>query len=141
MSTRSEIGIEGEDGRILAVYCHWDGYPEGVGRCLSRYTREKTGKLISGGSLSYVGETLKESKSHKDKVSRLFRSPDEFATMDGGCGYNIEWRYFIGLDGKWRVVEMHEADNAEGKPNRIRLLSDVLRQQEKEHAGRQGEIK
>lgn len=127
MSTRCEIGIEREDGRIQAVYCHWDGYPEGAGACLLKYTREKAEKLVGKGSLSYVGETLRESKSYKDKTFTFFKSADEYATMDDDCGYNIEWRYYIGLDGKWRVIEMHRADNKEGKPNRIQLLSDVLK--------------
>jgi hypothetical protein len=35
MSTRSMIGIQQEDGKIEAIYCHYDGYPEGVGQTLA----------------------------------------------------------------------------------------------------------
>ena len=31
MSTKSMIGIEGNDGKIRAVYCHWDGHRENWG--------------------------------------------------------------------------------------------------------------
>ena len=31
MSTRSNIGILNKDGTIESIYCHLDGYPEGVG--------------------------------------------------------------------------------------------------------------
>ena len=31
MSTNSRIGLRLEDGSILSVYHHWDGYPEWLG--------------------------------------------------------------------------------------------------------------
>lgn len=31
MSTHVAIGIRLNDGRIKAIYCHFDGYPAGVG--------------------------------------------------------------------------------------------------------------
>ena len=34
MSTRSNIAIEDEKGKIHAIYVHSDGYPNGVGHCL-----------------------------------------------------------------------------------------------------------
>lgn len=36
MSTRSMIGVYTDENRqtFEAVYCHWDGYPEGVGQTL-----------------------------------------------------------------------------------------------------------
>ena len=37
--TRSQIGIELPNGKILAVYCHWDGYPEHVGKILKKHYR------------------------------------------------------------------------------------------------------
>ena len=37
MATRSYIGVQ-EDNGISAVYCHYDGYPEFVGKGLLNYT-------------------------------------------------------------------------------------------------------
>jgi hypothetical protein len=34
MATRSRIAVELSDGTVKSVYCHWDGYPSGVGRDL-----------------------------------------------------------------------------------------------------------
>ncbi len=34
MATRSNIGIVNEDGSITGIYCHYDGYPEYVGKML-----------------------------------------------------------------------------------------------------------
>jgi hypothetical protein len=39
MGTRSRIGLEDpETGTVRSIYCHWDGYPEGVGQRLSSIT-------------------------------------------------------------------------------------------------------
>jgi len=34
MATRSRIGVMMDDNTIKQVYCHWDGYVEGVGLTL-----------------------------------------------------------------------------------------------------------
>ena len=34
MSTRSYIGKKHNDDTFTAIYCHFDGYPEGVGQTL-----------------------------------------------------------------------------------------------------------
>lgn len=54
MSTRSHISIMNDDGSIELIYCHWDGYPEGVGQCLVDYynTEEKARELIALGDIS-----------------------------------------------------------------------------------------
>jgi hypothetical protein len=45
MSTRSRIAIENHHGTVTSIYCHFDGYLEGVGKKLfNHYDREKTEK-------------------------------------------------------------------------------------------------
>lgn len=53
MSTNSYIGVECSDG-IRAVYCHWDGYLDGVGEILKDHYTDylKVIELISGGNIS-----------------------------------------------------------------------------------------
>jgi hypothetical protein len=65
MATRSTIGVEQEDGTIKAIYCHWDGYPEGVGAGLATYynSKEQAEALISLGGFSSLRETLEETKA------------------------------------------------------------------------------
>lgn len=63
MSTRSFIGLELEGGRVLAVYCHFDGYPEGgVGQTLAAHwtTRSQVEELLSYGDISVLGPELGE---------------------------------------------------------------------------------
>lgn len=49
-----------ETGKVRSVYCHFDGYPEGVGKTLVEHyqDREKVEKLIGLGALSVLGETI-----------------------------------------------------------------------------------
>ena len=56
MATRSNIGILNEDGTITAIYCHWDGYPEGVGTTLVNHYQDedKVRELLSLGSISIL---------------------------------------------------------------------------------------
>lgn len=62
MSTRSLIGVRKEDKSYDVIYCHFDGYPEGVGvTLLENYnTKELVEKLISNGDMSSIGETTEE---------------------------------------------------------------------------------
>ena len=64
MSTRSRIGIIREANTdsivIESVYCHFDGYPEGVGQTLlDHWTDEKKiNRLIALGDLSSLGSVI-----------------------------------------------------------------------------------
>ena len=62
MATRSMIGIEENDGKITAIYCHWDGYPSNNGMCLhSHYGDEKKiRELMSFGDLSCLRKHIGE---------------------------------------------------------------------------------
>ena len=58
MSTRSNIGLQYEDGSVYMVYCHSDGYLEHNGLILQRfYSYERqVRKLISKGDISSLSE-------------------------------------------------------------------------------------
>jgi hypothetical protein len=60
MATRSTIGIRNEDNSIEVIYCHWDGYLEGVGNILKNNynTEDKVRQLLSFGSVSSLDETI-----------------------------------------------------------------------------------
>jgi hypothetical protein len=62
MATRSNIAMKTPEGRIVSIYCHWDGYPEHNGEMLRRYynTTAKVAELISLGSLSSLREEIGE---------------------------------------------------------------------------------
>ena len=60
MATRSVIAKEQPNGQIKASYCHYDGYPEGVGiKLANHYTNEsKIDELLSHGDISCLGENI-----------------------------------------------------------------------------------
>ena len=68
MSTRSMIGIQQENGKIKAIYCHYDGYPEGVGQTLANYyqTTDKVEALLNLGDLSVLRQELGEKQDFND---------------------------------------------------------------------------
>lgn len=73
MSTRSNIGIINEDGLTVDyIYCHFDGYPSGVGATLKAHyqSTEKIRNLINGGGISYLGKEV-PSQDLKDFVAKI----------------------------------------------------------------------
>ena len=62
MATRCKIGVQQPDGTIRSIYCHWDGYPAGVGKKLLNYYNTPTARdeLIAPGDLSSLGSKIGE---------------------------------------------------------------------------------
>ena len=60
MATRSTIAKLNPDGSVTSVYCHWDGYPDGVGATLRQhYTNQaKIDLLLALGDLSSLGNDI-----------------------------------------------------------------------------------
>ena len=59
MSTRSRIAVKiGE--KYKSIYCHFDGYPSGVGVILNKYytNKPKIMKLINLGNISSLGPEI-----------------------------------------------------------------------------------
>lgn len=52
MSTRSTIAYERDDGTIVGSYCHFDGYPGGVGREVQHLSYNQAVELVDGGAMS-----------------------------------------------------------------------------------------
>ena len=70
MATRSLIAVELNNSIIKAIYCHWDGYPEGVGMTLVNHynTPAKITELMEMGDISSLGDTVKDSIFyHRDR--------------------------------------------------------------------------
>lgn len=58
MPTSSSIAVQNPDGSVVAVYCHFDGYLEGVGIDLVQnyYTFEHVKALVEAGDMSSLGD-------------------------------------------------------------------------------------
>lgn len=82
MSTRSRIAIKRKDGSYDSVYCHFDGYPSGVGnKLVSNYNNSSDAeKIIKLGDLSVLGSKLEPNKGTK----HTFDEPQKGVTIAYG---------------------------------------------------------
>ena len=116
MATRSTIGIKSEDGTIKAIYCHWDGYPEGVGAGLVQFYNSKAQAeaLIALGGFSSLMETLEKTKAGayntaSDSARTFTGEGDWFENFNAGEEYfylyteGTGWRYSQG--GNWACLK------------------------------------
>lgn len=109
MGTRSKIGILKSDGKVDAIYCHWDGYPSHNGRILMvDYTKQdKIRKLISLGAISSLYESLDDVVSYygwreEEQWKETFDNIKEYEKAYGELW--DEYNYLF-KDGKWYVFD------------------------------------
>jgi hypothetical protein len=126
MATRSYIGKLLNDGSITGIYCHFDGYPEGVGATLKEHYTDptKVDSLLALGSISSLGAEIGEQHEfedrsrdcvtayHRDRGERLeaptvYRNIDELrrnALDDLGAEYS-----YVFVNGEWATTELGPA--------------------------------
>lgn len=76
MSTRSYIGVRNLDASVDYIYCHFDGYPEGVGTTLIKHyaDMDKVNALLKLGDLSVLGEEIGEQHDFNKPVKGWCRA-------------------------------------------------------------------
>ena len=81
MATRSIIGMV-EDREIRYIYCHWDGYPQGVGKMLFQNYQEpaKVKALLDLGDLSQLGREVEVPENPEPNYSGIQDYCHAFAT-------------------------------------------------------------
>lgn len=126
MSTRSRIAAKDENGVIHSIYCHFDGYPSGVGNVLYKFytSEEKIFDLLNLGDISSLAETLEKVNAyHRDRGEDLnyflSETEDHLLSIDSGEEYTYlykdnEWYIFehhIGTDKNFKLLKYtHEVD-------------------------------
>lgn len=121
MSTHSRIGIINPDGTIRSIYCHFDGYPEGVGLALSNgYTDvDKINKLLDLGDISCIGPEPESKSEYWDfdfsspyrECTRAYRDRGEDCPAyideneENFWSRNTEYKYLFYPELKeWKVI-------------------------------------
>jgi len=125
MSTNSAIGVV-VNGKIKSVYCHWDGYVDGVGKTLvENYDQAKTEQLVSLGAISSLGSEIgcqhpfetynlpyDERAQYKNMTTFYHRDRDDDLSIDWHDtaedfleSYGGEYLYLLGTDGVWYYSE------------------------------------
>ena len=155
MSTRSNIivKVKKEDyGRVLTktfkrhkytttiekpyigIYCHWDGYIEGVGRELLEHynTYEKALKLISGGFASSIDGKKVSYYMAWDRDEEWSQNCPRQSDKLEVCGGWTEYAYIFD-NGKWYVgrVKWHEEDDSETIEDVVELTMEMVKEAEK----------
>lgn len=105
MGTRSNIAYQKENGEVVVMYCHYDGYPEYNGVMLNTHyaTEDKAIALVDNGYQSALKETITESnldRVHED-APVTYRSMYAFLVS---LNFDIEWIYLF-KNGRWYLAE------------------------------------
>jgi len=129
MATRSNIAMKTADGKIVSVYCHWDGYVANNGKILlENYTdAHKIEALVALGSISSLGEQIGEQQDFDDRSTQkddwtLFYSRDrgeqlsiqEYDDIPSWIADMEEYAYL--WDGNDWLVNDHGATDENGYP-------------------------
>jgi hypothetical protein len=105
MATRSRIAIENESGIVKSIYCHFDGYIDGVGKTLfNHYDKEKLEKLIELGAISLLGESTENTVAYHRDRGEDHHSTDYLnveGLFDDGFGSGAEYIYCLTKEGTW----------------------------------------
>ena len=126
MATRSRIGVMLDDGSVKQVYCHFDGYVEGVGLTLiENYDSVELAKeLINLGDMSSLGYKISTDEPHSfdnpAKGVTVFYGRDRgesgtqpyILSMDEWLGEfsTCEDYLYLFSGGQWWVYDRYEKD-------------------------------
>jgi hypothetical protein len=141
MATHSTIAKENNDGTVTQVYCHWDGYPTGVGHTLLNHycNADKLSLLLSHGGISSLGDDIGEQHSFTNPYkystpehSEWANDPKNSTTFYGrDCHEDVdintfgtlehylvdcqreEFDYILKTDGKWYLLFGSEFEELE----------------------------
>ena len=108
MSTRSKIGIENENGRVNAIYCHWDGYPEYNGKVLKEHysDRNKLQQLLELGDISVLKEDLDKVEAYHRDLCKTYYPPTEYLNINSfSRQFGYEYGYVLSKEGEWLTFE------------------------------------
>ena len=101
MGTHCYIGVEDEvDGNVTFSYCHYDGYPDGVGKDLVELDRDEAMVHACFGDMRALGESI----NNPDTCHEV-RDVNEYEEeIENGP---VEYAYLLGHHGEWQVYIKH----------------------------------
>lgn len=108
MATRSTIALEYDDGSIRQIYCHWDGYLQGVGKILLEHysSPEKVEELLNLGDMSSIASTIDDSTFYGRDYAEKFSSYEEYKNFNE----NLQEYNYIMRNGVWFVyINPHDS--------------------------------
>ena len=135
MGTRSRIATANADGTFTSIYCHWDGYPSGVGVMLKDHYQdaEKVVALMSQGDRSSLAEGVTPGyrEARGETGVDAITSPNFEALQDLTQGAGGEYLYVF-KGGHWFCAKGGKSffgAPADKAPEFLELIDEVLRQE------------
>jgi hypothetical protein len=129
MATRSLIGVNLDNGITKIVYCHWDGYPSGVGQTLLLHydSPTKVDALLGLGDLSALASSPEQSVAyHRDKKEPWgMVEPREVNISELGTvaqDYGVDYVYTYNDNFEWDCSRLKYA---EGELVPVKIVADV----------------
>jgi hypothetical protein len=113
MATRSRIGVELEGGGVLSVYCHYDGYPDGVGRRLLEKFPEGITHPKEVEEYINLGDRSTTELSYGEWRGENCPPQSHPSVRDFFNGDIEEWGYLYTQEGQWLVKEGNSENMAE----------------------------
>ena len=126
MATRSTIAMEQPDGRVMQIYCHWDGYLDHNGELLQEHYRDRA-KVLALMLLGSISSLRPEIGQAHDFDARYDKDDNRSQWVvaygrdrgEDGVDANVykdfedykknhqyeEYEYIFRLDDKWYVSE------------------------------------
>lgn len=139
MSTRSLIGKLNDDGKVRCIYCHHDGYPEGVGDVLIKCynTPESIEALLDLGDLSSLCETLEScvayGRDRGEKGTEASTFPKNEFLNDRADALDAEYVYLF-EGGAWSVYGVRLDKDMRIKSKALGNVAEVLERFKKKFA-------
>ena len=153
MGTRSRIGVMHGD-KVKSIYCHWDGYLEGVGEILlKQYDSARANHLVALGDLSSLRANIGEKHAFSqfevpaEEVEAFKALTEDMCTFYGrdrgekGVEFKVAQTfaefleqcdncgaeyYYIMRDGTWYCGDTYESGQLSKK---LTALADALQAQ------------
>lgn len=123
MSTRSRIAYNDGKNVYMSVYCHFDGYVEGVGQVLFHYYNDfdKAKALVDGGDMSSVSPNVNDISRYDDGDTYPLICEGIKELIDYFDKSDQEFLYVF-EDGRWTYFNKEY-----GSVNYMGKLADALR--------------
>ena len=109
------IALQKEDGTLEAVYCHYDGYPEGVGKTLKEHYQDpdKVERLIEGGGMSCLAPDVEDCEYYTGwgEKLKIYTAPNTSAlakeSKELWCEYLYVYDPSQDTENKWLITDLH----------------------------------
>mgnify|MGYP001547886428 CR=1 FL=1 len=123
MSTRSRIGIQNENGSVTSIYCHYDGYPEGVGKELveNYNSPDKINNLLSKGDMSSIHSNEHYKDRGETNVDAMVSANEQAYVKDTDQSWG-EYAYLY-RNGEWEVCPIR------GEGNKFTPVQSLLKEE------------